>query len=278
MRGHRLGKRSRNKTSHPHAKAPGPNEPQLDEAVRGDFPTPLPPVPTRLNLLGLEIGPRQTSAVRSLCWTSLGRRLFTAAPNTRAFKKQVGVRRQSEKRRGTASTTALLVPAAEYTCLSHHNVVSGVRLFSVEPLVTGCFPPSFLFLICSRRSRIHFVGQRWEEKTHETHVLGPADLRPGEDFRTNEILGGAREGSLGLFVGDDGESGQGEWTLQTSRESSPMYIMRARVRTHTHTQTPQTNKQPPEGAVREARGAMRSAKGVEGEVTKALGSLGRANC
>ena len=67
---------------------------------------------------------------------------------------------------------------------------------------------------CPRRSRIHFVGQRREEKTHETYVLRPADLRPGEDFRTNEILGGAREGSLGLFFGDDGESGQGEWTLQ----------------------------------------------------------------
>ena len=192
------------------------------------------------------------------CAPSVGRRCWAEGYlqrlQTHALLKKTGgckkAKREAQwdcKRHGPSRA------AAEYASLSRHNVVSGVRLFSAEPLVTGCFPPSFLFLICSRRSRIHFVGQRWEEKTHETHVLGPADLRPGEDFRTNEILGGAREGSLGLFVGDDGESGQGEWTLQTSRESSPMYVMRAGVRTHTHTHThthiPQTNKQPPEGAV-----------------------------
>lgn len=91
----------------------------------------------------------------------------------------------------------------------------------------------FAFLKRSRRSRIHFVGQRREEETHETHLLGPADLRSGEDFRTNEILGGAREGSLGLFVGDDRESGQGEWTLQISRDSLSMPL-HACAGTHTH--------------------------------------------
>ena len=106
----------------------------------------------------------------------------------------------------------------------------------MEPLITDCFSLSFL-KIRFPRSRIHLVGQRREEETHETHVLGPADLCPGEDFRTNEILGGAREGSLGLFTGDDGESGQGEWTLQTSRNRAPVYTVRLCLHTHTHTRT-----------------------------------------
>lgn len=107
----------------------------------------------------------------------------------------------------------------------------------MEPPVTDYFH-SVLF-IHSFRSRIHFVGQRREEKTHETYVLRPADLCSGEDFRTNEILGGAGEGSLGVFFGDDGESGQGEWTSQTSRDRpSPLSrISRARARAHAHVHT-----------------------------------------
>lgn len=158
-------------------------------------------------------------------------------------------------------------------------MVSGVRFFSVEPLITDCFFHSLLKNL-SPRSRIHLVGQRWEEETHETHVLGPADLCPGEDFRTNEILGGAREGSLGLFVGDDGESGQGEWTLQTSRNSAPVFAVCVYLHTHTHTHPKLTNSHPPRGAgLRRLGRAEISEGGWWGGVSyKGSGSHRRANC
>lgn len=114
-----------------------------------------------------------------------------------------------------------------FFCYQSAVLLIRARLALVEHC-NGLFLP---FSCGPRRSRIHFVGQRWEEKTHQTHILRPADLRPGEDFRTNEVLGRTRESTLGLFSGDDGESGQGEWTFDTSRDRFLRTCARAVMRT-----------------------------------------------
>ena len=52
-------------------------------------------------------------------------------------------------------------------------------------------------------------GLRQQEEAHAADLLRPADLRPREDLRADQIPGGARAGETGLRPRDDRVTSQG---------------------------------------------------------------------
>uniref|UniRef100_A0A673LZY6 Homeobox protein Nkx-6.2-like n=1 Tax=Sinocyclocheilus rhinocerous TaxID=307959 RepID=A0A673LZY6_9TELE len=54
------------------------------------------------------------------------------------------------------------------------------------------------------------AGQGWEEETLQTNFFRTADLRAGEDLRTDQISGRTGASSTRLFSGNDRESSQGK--------------------------------------------------------------------
>ena len=68
---------------------------------------------------------------------------------------------------------------------------------------------------CSSPGRCH-GGQGRQEEAHETHVLGAADLRAGEDVRTDQVSGGAWESPTSLRLGNVRVTSQGKSRLTSS--------------------------------------------------------------
>ncbi len=67
-----------------------------------------------------------------------------------------------------------------------------------------------LWFVCVSSPGEYDAGQRREEEALQTDLFRPADLRPGEDLRADQVPGRAGESAPRVFAGDEREPGQGE--------------------------------------------------------------------